>query len=314
MHKIEEINLLYIEDDESISNLMTGYLNRPKYPTKFNTTVKNTLKRGLRYLKDNCSKGRIDAILLDLVLPNSKGVNTFKAVSEICNFLPIIIISGYEDIACECVKLGAQDYLIKPDITSKLLIRSIKYAIERKKAKEYLNQEKEKFKELVEVTRASIYEIDFIKNRFVYVNNFLCKQVGYSKEELMEIDPEKILTQKSINEWYKRMEDLNKGKKISTSTEYEVVKKDGSTGWVLITANFLRNKQNIITGAKVVAINITDKKEMELILQEKEKEVFSILESKIKIWKKEMIVKEIKTGEKLQLINREILSLNTISI
>ena len=72
--------------------------------TEFNFIYKSTLKSGFDYLTDVCSIAKpdtIDAVLLHLKLPNSKGVNTFKKIKERCEFLPIVIVSDHEDIAQE---------------------------------------------------------------------------------------------------------------------------------------------------------------------------------------------------------------------
>jgi len=89
-----------------------------------------------------------DIILLDLNLPDSNGLETFAAVNEIAGGVPIIIMSGLtdKDLALTAVQMGAQDYLIKGQINSQLLFRSILYAIERQnlmtKLKEALEQVK----------------------------------------------------------------------------------------------------------------------------------------------------------------------------
>jgi len=315
--KPEKIDLLYIEDDETVSDLMVQYLKMSKY-IDFNIVVKNTLKSGIKYLESNYIN--LDAILLDLILPNSKGVDTFKSVNEKCaHLLPIVIISGFEDIACKCVKLGAQDYLLKPDITPDLLIRSIKYAIERKKVKEQLKiemykskQNEKKFRNLVEVTKANIYEIDFINNKFIYVNDVMCKNLGYTRKELMEIAPKDILTDKGVNEWIRRLESLGKGEYVDSAVEYEVIRKDGKVGWVLITAEFIEDKNGNITGANVIGIDITDKKLIKNALKKKEDEVYAILENKIRDWREEKIIRDNKRDEQLKLINGELFSMNNI--
>jgi PAS domain S-box-containing protein len=310
----EEINLLYIEDDETISDIMVQYLHTFRN-IDFNIIVKNTLKDGLEYLNDRCME--LDAVLLDLVLPNSKGVDTFKSVNKKCGYiLPIVIISGFEDMACKCVKLGAQDYLLKPDITPGLLVRSIKYAIERKKIKEKLKierdksiQSEKKFRELVEVTKAGIYEIDFINNKFVYVNDVICKNIGYTKKEFMKLSPQSILTKEGINKWNKRMTLLIKGEHIPSSTDYEVIRKDGSIGWILITAKYIEDKNNNIIGANVVAIDITDRKLAKKALKKKEEDVYKTLENKIRNWREEIVARNVERDTHLDLIDGEIQSM-----
>jgi len=131
---LDTIKVLHIEDDDAIIKLVKKQLNTADN-TKFKYVAKANLNSGIDYIKEMCNGDEycssIDVILLDLILPNSSGVATFLKLKEISRNIPIVIVSAHEDIACECVSLGAQDYLIKPDIPSTVLIRSLKYAIQR---------------------------------------------------------------------------------------------------------------------------------------------------------------------------------------
>jgi diguanylate cyclase (GGDEF)-like protein len=74
-----------------------------------------------------------DLVLLDLVLPDSEGIDTFRAVHEAHPELPIIVLSGTGDeaLALLAVAEGAQDYLFKASVSPDALGRSIRYAVER---------------------------------------------------------------------------------------------------------------------------------------------------------------------------------------
>ena len=82
--------------------------------------------------------GQIDAILSDLDLPDSAGVETFHKLKLQVPEIPIIVLSGFgdEEDASKAVREGAQDYLIKGQTDSDLLVRSLRYAIERKRTEE----------------------------------------------------------------------------------------------------------------------------------------------------------------------------------
>ncbi len=82
--------------------------------------------------------GNIDAVLLDLGLPDSQGLNTFERIHAASEKVPIIILTAFKDdaLALEAVRRGAQDYLIKGKIDGSTLVRSLTYAIERKKLEE----------------------------------------------------------------------------------------------------------------------------------------------------------------------------------
>jgi diguanylate cyclase (GGDEF)-like protein len=85
--------------------------------------------------------GAIDVLLLDLGLPESRGLDTLRRLHSQTASLPtLVILSGLSDehTAIQALQSGAQDYLIKGQIDSGLLVRSIRYAVERSQAKEAL--------------------------------------------------------------------------------------------------------------------------------------------------------------------------------
>ncbi len=86
-------------------------------------------------------KERIDAVLLDLSLPDSQGLRTFLRVQGRNPRAPVIVLSTHEDesLAMKAVQAGAQDYLVKSRLDDQLLVRSLRYAIERS-AREYAEE------------------------------------------------------------------------------------------------------------------------------------------------------------------------------
>jgi len=95
-----EINLLYIEDDITNAQLIMDMLRIDKH-TDFKVDHKSNLADGIKVL--DSKECRYDVVLLDLVLPNSEGIDTYERVRGLCQDIPIVIISGYEDIACKCI-------------------------------------------------------------------------------------------------------------------------------------------------------------------------------------------------------------------
>jgi two-component system cell cycle response regulator len=121
-------NILLIEDHPEDAKLMIQEMelieNNP-----FQIMLATDLAKGLEYL----STTRIDAILLDLSLPDSSGIESVKRVRHHAPEVPVIVLTVFddEDFASKASQHGAQDYLIKGQATSQLLSRSIRYAIER---------------------------------------------------------------------------------------------------------------------------------------------------------------------------------------
>src|SRR6267143_4039091 len=83
---------------------------------------------------------RYDAVLLNLFLADSRGMNTFAKVHSQVPTLPIVILTccDNESLALEAVRQGAQDYLVKSKVDGKILSRVIRYAVERKRVERRL--------------------------------------------------------------------------------------------------------------------------------------------------------------------------------
>lgn len=89
---------------------------------------------------ERLEKGGIDAVLLDLYLPDSKGIETFLKLAVKSGHAPIVVLAEEknQDVALEAVRRGAQDYVIKGKTNGELLFRAVHNAIERQQAEERL--------------------------------------------------------------------------------------------------------------------------------------------------------------------------------
>ncbi|MEG4321991.1 MULTISPECIES: ATP-binding protein [unclassified Microcoleus] len=94
------------------------------------------------------SKQNFDIVLLDLSLPDSRGLETLTRLREVALDTAIVVMTGLDDeaIALESVRLGAQDYIVKGQITTQLLVRTIRYAIERSQTFQMLRESERRFR------------------------------------------------------------------------------------------------------------------------------------------------------------------------
>ncbi len=143
------IKLLLIEDNPAEADLVIEYLSEGETQS-FQISHADSLANGLEML----AKEMPDIILLDLFLPDSQGLQTFRTLISNYSSIPIIVLTGLDDdtIGVLTVSEGAQDYLTKNELSAKLLIRTINYSIQRKqnekKILELNNQLRERTTEL----------------------------------------------------------------------------------------------------------------------------------------------------------------------
>ena len=123
------IRVLYIEDNLGDLYLIKTMLSEIK-SIDYHVVHTQTLISALAILNGN----EINAILLDLSLPDTSGLDGFIQLNERFSDIPIIVLTGLDDeeVAISAVKKGAQDYLIKGSVNHNILSNSIRYAIERK--------------------------------------------------------------------------------------------------------------------------------------------------------------------------------------
>lgn len=120
-------NFLLIEDNLGDARLVQEYLKM--VDTTFEITHVGRLAEAITHLESNSTS----LILLDLSLPDSKGLETVEQIVDVAADIPLIVMTGLDDkdVALQALKLGAQDFLTKGNFDEKLLERSIQYAAER---------------------------------------------------------------------------------------------------------------------------------------------------------------------------------------
>lgn len=131
----EAFRVLVIEDNPGDARLLREALAEAR-ESAFALTWCNCLQAGLEALQ----RETFDLVLLDLGLPDCVGLQTFQKVHEEAPEVPVVVLSGLDDeaVAMEAVQGGAQDYLVKGEVTGHLLVRAIRYAIERERAEQHI--------------------------------------------------------------------------------------------------------------------------------------------------------------------------------
>jgi len=131
----KHIKILLIEDNPGDVRLIQEMLSEAS-GVSFDLECAGRFSTGL----ERFAEGGIDVVLLDLGLPDSRGLETFTKVHAQVPEVPIVVLTGLNDatLAIKAVQEGAQDYLVKGQVGSNLLVRSVHYAIERKRAEKHI--------------------------------------------------------------------------------------------------------------------------------------------------------------------------------
>jgi PAS domain S-box-containing protein len=152
------------------------------------------------------------------------------------------------------------------DHTLELLDMLAKYAadiLERVQMEEgALKVNEEKYAQLLQYAPTAIFEIDYNGPRFKSVNDAMCRLTGYSREELLLMNPVALLVPESRERFQDRIRSGLAGEKIDESVEYKSITKSGKELWVILNVK-PTYKDGTLEGALVIGHDITERKRME---------------------------------------------------
>ncbi len=156
----ECIKILLVEDQPGDA-LLTQTMLSEAAPNGFMLTHVSSIRRAVQNLKE----GPCDVVLLDLSLPDTCGLETVNSILEVAPSVPIVVLSGLsnERLAIQSMQQGAQDYLIKGQVDGNLLLRTVCFAIERKRLVENARNQAEVLEQCVQ----ELEQMDKTKNEFV---------------------------------------------------------------------------------------------------------------------------------------------------
>jgi len=135
--------VLLIEDDRDntqlIEEMLSAEASAEDALVRFDLETCSRLSDGVKRL----AQGGVEAVLLDLSLPDSQGLRSLSALREQAPHVPIVVLTGSADknLGIQALEAGAQDYLVKGRTDGPLLARSLRYAIDRKRLERILEQQ-----------------------------------------------------------------------------------------------------------------------------------------------------------------------------
>ncbi len=252
-HKL--LQVLLIEDNPGDAHLIREMLGQDNRVDLHLESV-DRLSEGLERL----SLGGVDVLLLDLSLPDSHGLDTVVKAQACAPQIPIVVLTGLDDekTAIQSLQEGAQDYLVKGELNSGLLVRSVRYAIERKSVLQALQESEERFRTLVEQAGDAMALIQ-PNGRFVDVNQRACDALGYTRDELLALSVPDVDLIFSREKFEVHFQGLDMGKPVTIESVHR--RRDGTTFPVEIRTGLIemQGKPHILALAR----DITGRKEAE---------------------------------------------------
>jgi two-component system cell cycle sensor histidine kinase/response regulator CckA len=252
----ELLRLLLVEDNALDAKLISGLLCSPSGTLRCRHVTR--LTEAIKHVE----KDRPDVILLDLNLEDSTGYETFDRIRQAATQAAILVLSGSDDeeLAIKTVREGAQDYLVKGTFDGRLLLRSIRYAIERKRSEEALRQS--------EATVRAIFESS-LEGIVIFAGDGICLEANAAAAALVNLPRNDLIGSRLCDFCEKGFEQVWTELSLSESGrgQFWVQLKDGSRRRVdyCFTAN-------ILPGQHLAMLrDITEQQDMEEQLRDSQK-------------------------------------------
>ncbi|MGH7142578.1 MAG: response regulator [Planctomycetota bacterium] len=259
------LNVLLIEDEPLDAKYISALLEAAE-GCEIAVTLEGTLAAGLAHLKTTA----VDLVLLDLLLPDGGWPDSLVRLRARAPLTPIVVLTKLDEEThgLQAVREGAQDYLVKDGLTTSLLVRSIRYAVERQRLLEYMLESEERYALAARAAYDGLWDWNLVSGEIYYSTRWKAL-LGYEHNELSA----------RSEEWFSRVHpddlvDLQRhlnehqaGSAPICECEHRIKHKDGSWRWMLVRATTvfdIRGQPVRLTGT---ITDITERKSAEAHLK-----------------------------------------------
>ena len=256
----DTLRVLLVEDNPGDADLICELVPEEE-DMSFHFEVATRLSEALARL----SGGGFDLVLLDLGLPDSTGLTTLRAIKAQAPRIPVVVLTGNDDAQTgfSAVQGGAQDYLIKGQISAQWFPRVLRYAVERQRAEDEIITSEERLRVVFDTSPNCLFLKD-PEGRYVLVNQAIADLYEMPKEEMLGRTDEELLGPRHEEACQFRQDDrrvIETGQKI-TVPEERFRTSEGAVKWfrTVKTPLTLGDESRNVLG---IAVDITEVKEAE---------------------------------------------------
>ena len=184
MDMITSIDILIVEDNDIHLYLLEQYLNFSAL--KIGKILRAT---SIAQAQEILETEKPSVIFLDLFLPDSEGLSSYNIIQSKIKSAAVVIISSLSDIniTLEALSLGAEDYLVKGEFDERILEKSVRYSVERKKSQMQLLSSETKYRQIFYNNPSPMYIYDIDTLRILECNEAAIKKYQYTKEEFTNL-------------------------------------------------------------------------------------------------------------------------------
>lgn len=270
------LKILVVEHDPALGSAIRGMLEQAREVVG-QVDVVATLPQGLRQLY----RASFDAVIMDLFLPDGAGLVNIDLVRSLVPRTPILVIGSADDeqLAAVAMHAGAQDYLVKNQLSPRWLLRAVHYAIERNEAELALLDAEQQYRGLFDHLAEGLFRTT-AEGRYLLVNAALARIYGYTSPEdvlqsITDIAGTVYVQPGRREEFVRLMEEHD------TITDFEspIFRKDGSIIWIAENCRAIRDADGRLLYYEGTVQDITARRVAEEKLRHSEALYHSLVET-----------------------------------
>jgi PAS domain S-box-containing protein len=255
------MHLLFVEDDASFAKIVQRHLENAE-DARFAVRHVASLEEALRWAENR----RFDLVLLDLVLPDSAGLDTLRLLRAKALETPIVILTSEENdaLAIEAIREGAHDFLGKTNLDLGLLRRVLRYTVERWRTAVQLQFSEQRFQLIARATNDVLWDWDLLNNQ-VWWSEGIEEHFGHASSKVGDRSAwwyEHVHTDDRLRVMHELLEAIN-GRAEQWSAEYRFRRANGTHAFVHDRGYIYRDRLGNATRMVGAMLDITPRREAE---------------------------------------------------
>lgn len=271
----QTLHLLLVEDHDGDARLLAEALREARFEALELHRVE-ALAPAVEWLGEN----PVDIVLLDLSLPDARGLETLQRILAADGSKPVVVFTDPEDqgVALKALREGAQDYVVKGSLDPQQLERALRHSVERKRSERAARRTRRVYRTVFEAAPIGMAMVD-ADLRIVEANRALCEMLGYSKDELVGTPYAEVTHDDDVREDVELARRLFAGEIHDYRMEKRYVTRGGDVIWGSLVVSALEADEDEPRHALGMVRDITSEKESRKALRQSEERLARVLET-----------------------------------